>query len=349
MREGKNKMMLSAANIESAQKAHSIAADDFLDTAHRRANVIGMGVGMKWKNAQPTGEPALVVLVTHKKAREELCSSDLIPEKLAGMQIDVLAIGYPLAGGGEIMENPAQTLARQIRPVKGGFSVGHKNITAGTIATCIYNILPENSTSAHNYGTGIPGRYYILSNNHVLANSNLAAPGDPILQPGPFDGGMYPRDRIATLSRFVPITFEPPVPREKHHNLVDAAIAEGEFHNLNREIYWIGHVRGWRPKNEITVGIYVQKTGRTTNYSVGRITAINATVDISYDAGRTARFKDQIITTNISAGGDSGSLVTTLDNVAIGLLFAGSSIATIVNQIENVRSLLQVEIAEEIL
>ena len=35
--------------------------------------------------------------------------------------------------------------------------------------------------------------------------------------------------------------------------------------------------------------------------------------------------------------------------VAVGLLFAGSSIATIVNQIENVRSLLRVEVAEEIL
>ena len=62
-----------------------------------------------------------------------------------------------------------------------------------------------------------------------------------------------------------------------------------------------------------------------------------------------ARFRDQIVTTNMSAGGDSGSLVTTLDNVAVGLLFAGPSIATIVNQIENVRSLLRVEVAEEIL
>jgi len=338
--EDENKMALSAGDIESAQIAHRTVAEDFLDTAHRRANVIGMGVGMKWKNARPTGEPALIVLVTHKQGREKLCTSDLVPEKMAGMQTDVLAIGCPIAGGGEIIESSALTLTKQVRPVKGGFSVGHRNVTAGTIATSVYDILPEN-------GPGIPAKYYILSNNHVLANSNLAAPGDPVLQPGPADGGMYPQDRIATLSRFVPITFEPPVPREKHNNLVDAAIAQGEFHNLDRDIYWIGHLRGWKPKKEINVGLYVQKTGRTTSYSVGRITAINATVDISYDAGRTARFKDQIITTNISAGGDSGSLVTTLDNVAIGLLFAGSSIATIVNQIENVRTLLQVEVAAE--
>lgn len=336
----KNRVMLSAVDIETARTAYRAVADDFLDTAHRCANVVGMGIGVKWKNARPTGEPALVVLVTHKQSKENLCSSDLIPEKLAGMQTDVLAIGCPIAGGGEAVERSMLTLAKPSRPVKGGFSVGHMSITAGTIATSVYDILSDD-------GLGIPARYYILSNNHVLANSNLASPGDPVLQPGPLDGGKYPQHRIATLSRFVPITFEPPVPREKHNNLVDAAIAEGDFQELDREIYWIGPVRGWKPKKDITVGMYVQKTGRTTKYSVGRITAIEATVDVNYDGGRTARFKDQIITTNISAGGDSGSLVTTLDNVAVGLLFAGSPMATIVNQIENVRSLLKVEIAAE--
>jgi hypothetical protein len=130
---------------------------------------------------------------------------------------------------------------------------------------------------------------------------------------------------------------------------VDAAIAEGEFHDLDREIYWIGHVRGWRRKADVNVGMRVQKTGRTTNYTLGRITAINATINVGYGGGRVARFRDQIVTTNISAGGDSGSLVTTEDNIAVGLLFAGSSIATIINHIENVRSLLRVEVAEQIL
>ena len=97
------------------------------------------------------------------------------------------------------------------------------------------------------------------------------------------------------------------------------------------------------------VGTIVQKTGRTTNYTTGRITAINATIDVNYGGGRVARFKDQIVTTNMSAGGDSGSLVTTLDDVAVGLLFAGSPSAMIANQIENVRALLKVEVAEQIL
>lgn len=349
MKVEESKMMLTEAAMKKAQKAYSVAVEEFLRPEKLLPNVVGMGVGVKWKNGQPTGEPALVVLVSQKVAKEQLNAAELVPPKLADMQTDVLAIGYPVAGGGPLLEAGTQTLARRIRPAEGGYSVGHKNITAGTIATCVYDILPGGKVSPPAHGIGIPSRYYILSNNHVLANSNAAAPGDAVLQPGPYDGGTDPADRIATLSRFIPITFEPPVPRAQHRNLVDAAIAEGQFHDLDREIYWIGYVRAWWRKANVTVGTIVQKTGRTTNYTTGRITAINATVDVGYSGGKVARFIDQIVTTNISAGGDSGSLVTTLDNVAVGLLFAGSSIATIVNQIENVRSLLRVEVAEKIL
>ena len=93
----------------------------------------------------------------------------------------------------------------------------------------------------------------------------------------------------------------------------------------------------------------IKKTGRTTNFTTGRITVVNATVDVNYGSGKVGRFKDQIVTTAMSAGGDSGSLVLTLDDVAIGLLFAGSTQSTILNQIEHVRSLLRVEVAEQIL
>jgi len=289
-----------------------------------------------------------VVLVTQKLEKEQLSAEDLVPSEIKGVQTDVLAIGFPFAGG-DVQGASTQTLAQRVRPVKGGYSVGHYQITAGTVATCVYDILPGGTVSPPAPGIGTPSRYYILSNNHVLANENAASPGSPILQPGPYDGGTDPADRIAKLSRFIPITFNPPVALNKHRNIVDCAVAEGAFQDLNREIYWSSMVRGWRLKQNVLVGSFVKKTGRTTNFTTGRIVAINATVDVGYSGGKTARFRDQIITTNISAGGDSGSLVTTLDNVAVGLLFAGSSVATIVNQIENVRSMLRVEVAEQIL
>jgi hypothetical protein len=374
----------AAAKIETAQRR---ATDEFLKPEEPLANVVGVASGVKWKGGEPTGEPAVLVLVSHKIGKEELPKEDLVPTKLGDVKTDVLEIGFPIAEqqyrptlparpgqqrraqmpmplplepngtAAPMLEEEEYTalaealmLNRRARPAEGGYSVGHYQITAGTLGTCVYDILPGGTTgSPPSHGVGIPPQPYILSNNHVLANVNAAQIGDPILQPGPYDGGTDPVDRIATLTRFVPIALEPPTPRKRHRNIVDAAIAQGEFHDLDREIYWIGYVRGWRRKSNIPVGTVVQKTGRTTNYTTGRITAINATVDVGYGGGRVARFFDQIITTNISAGGDSGSLVLSLDNVALGLLFAGSSVATIVNQIENVRSLLRVEVAQQIL
>jgi S1-C subfamily serine protease len=224
-----------------------------------------------------------------------------------------------------------ETLKQRIRPAMGGFSVGHYKITAGTIATCVYDVTPF---------PGIPSRYYILSNNHVLANSNNARIGDPILQPGPYDGGTVPGDVIARLFRFVPIKFK--TPTSAPINYVDAAIAEGDFHNLNREIYWIGYVQ---QVNSIPkVGDIVEKTGRTTNFTTGKITAIDATVDVNYGGGLVARFGKQIITTAMSAGGDSGSLVCDIKEGAVGLLFAGSSSVTVANSILYVQSLLGIRL-----
>ena len=246
------------------------------------------------------------------------------------------------------MVSPLAVPARRERPAYGGVSVGHYRITAGTLGTCVYDLLPGSKVSPPVHGQGVPARFYILSNNHVLANSNAASPGDPILQPGPYDGGTLPDDRIATLARFVPITFEPPIPRAQHRNLIDAAIAQSDSFMIDRKLHWLGAPRAWRPRANVKVGLRVRKFGRTTGLTMGSVIAVNATVDVGYGSAGIARFMDQIVTTSISAGGDSGSLVVTEDNVAIGLLFAGSSTVTILNQIENVRALLRVEVAETI-
>ena len=363
-------MELSESQAAPIQKVQAAAIAGLLDAPNRPPNVVGVASGMKWTDGEPTGKAALLVLVTHKVPKGSLDTGEMIPATFNSVPTDVLTIGQPMAGAGAAMtldaglsngasatfaptpveaETAIQLLAKRVRPAEGGYSVGHFKITAGTIATCVYNILPGGSTNPPVHGVGIPPKYFILSNNHVLANSNGAALGDPVLQPGPADGGTVAADTIAKLANFIPITFNPPTPLALHNNLVDAAVAEVAFHDCDREIHWIGNVRGWRPKAGVTVGTLIQKTGRTTNYTVGRITAVNATIDVGYGGGKVARFKQQIVTTNMSAGGDSGSLVTTLDEVAVGLLFAGSPSATILNQIENVRSLLKVEVAEQIL
>ncbi len=82
-------------------------------------------------------------------------------------------------------------------------------------------------------------------------------------------------------------------------------------------------------------------TGRTTDHTLGEIKDISATVRVDYD-GRTALFRNQILTGAMSQGGDSGSLVLDRKRRAVGLLFAGSDRVTLCNPIRDVFKLLKV-------
>jgi hypothetical protein len=329
--------------LDSAKEAQaSTAGQELLD----KENVVGVGVGHKWTKGEDTGEPAVVVLVTEKLQPELVPNADqnMVESEIDGMPTDVFAIGEIFAGDAFPSMNDEdavystvdldadiEQLRGRVRPVRPGYSVGHPRVTAGTIGAGCYDLKPF---------PGEPRRYYILSNNHVLAASNRASIGHPILQPGRADGGTYPQDVIGRLTRFQPIRFIKG--SNAPCNYVDAAIAEVPFHVLDRDIYWSGYPRSiYQPAR---VGMYVKKTGRTTSFTTGRITVLNATVNVNYGSGNVGRFCRQIVTTDMSAGGDSGSLVLDFENKPVGLLFAGSSSATILNPIHYVQSALGVRV-----
>jgi len=96
------------------------------------------------------------------------------------------------------------------------------------------------------------------------------------------------------------------------------------------------------------LGMRVRKFGRTTGYSEGIVKLLNATVNVGYatTAGnRQAQFVGQVITEPLSQGGDSGSLIVdTVEPAAVGLLFAGSNVATIFTPIDVVLNTLEVNI-----
>jgi hypothetical protein len=210
--------------------------------------------------------------------------------------------------------------------------LGHPDITAGTLGCLVTK----------------GGTKYILSNNHVMANSNNANINDQILQPGPFDGGQVDVDRIADLSQFVTIKFD------GSDNVVDAAIAD---------VVNDADVTGATDPNagsygkprtatvSASVNMNVQKYGRTTKHTNGKVQAINATVNVNYgEESGVARFVNQIVIGggNFSAGGDSGSLIVARggsnDRKPVGLLFAGSSSSTIANPINAVLSAFSVTV-----
>ncbi|GAH55380.1 unnamed protein product, partial [marine sediment metagenome] len=201
------------------------------------------------------------------------------------------------------------------RPVPGGVSIGHPNITAGT----------------HGVSLRFLGLNYGLSNNHVLAAGSTkqlprANIGDPILQPGPYDGGTL-ADAVGTLSWYMPIDTE-------GLNLIDAALWEPYSPDLmSEEILEIGVPVG---KSITQVGDIVQKSGRTSGYRSAEVIDVNATVNVGY-GDFSAEFHNQIITDLIGEPGDSGSAVLDMGGPNIvGLLFAGSDYVTTHNHINNV-------------
>jgi hypothetical protein len=312
---------------------------------HKKPNVLATGIGYKFVQGKSTGELALICSVDVKRPKQKLSASDLIPSSIQDIPTDVNPTGIITA---------LQPPTGRFRPAPGGVSIGHVNITAGTLGCLVRR----------------DGKLYILSNNHVLANSNDAAPGDAILQPGPYDGGQLPQDRIALLTEFVTIQFgegAAPCPigsgaagilnalaaltgsktRLKvtrplaQDNLADCAIAEPiTASDVKNEILGVGAITGTA---EGALGMAVKKSGRTTGLTTGTIDQLDVTVQVSYGSNKIATFVDQLLAGgNMSQGGDSGSAVLTEDNKLVGLLFAGSNSTTIMNRIQNVFQALQV-------
>ena len=302
-----------------------------------RANVVGVGIGRKVVDGRETDEPAVIVFVERKLPEAQLKRRDIVPKALDEAKTDVIETGKLKA------QAAAAPRARtdRWRPAPGGVSLGHYRITAGTLGGVVRR----------------GGRRFILSNNHVLADSNRARSGDPILQPGPADGGTRD-DTIATLETFVPLRFDAPDrgflaflrrlatmlgvrPAAKAPaNLVDAAIARPVRDDaVDDAVLGLDRPGGVR---DAEVGDAVRKSGRTTGLTEGRVLATDATVEIEYDAD-VATFADQVVAGPMSQGGDSGSLVVDRDGRVVGLLFAGSSTSTVFNRARRVADALGIE------
>ena len=125
---------------------------------------------------------------------------------------------------------------------------------------------------------------------------------------------------------------------------MDAAVAKPiDDSQLLDEILDIGRVLG---STTASLGMKVRKHGRTTDYTEGTVVVIGATISVNYGENGVAQFENQIILTPMSAGGDSGSLIVTLEGqLAVALLFAGSDQVTISNPIDEVFKRLKIYLA----
>lgn len=194
-----------------------------------------------------------------------------------------------------------------------GLSIGHPRITAGTLGGFVRD------------RDGV----YMLSNNHVLANSNRAAPYDPIMAPGPSDLGADRRYRvIGHLQRWVEL-------REHTPEGLDAAIAKLSGGTKYKASFVPGVGRVDRTPIDDRYGVHsVFKYGRTTKLTHGVVSAFEID-DIVVNYGtpqrpRWLQFDNQLELVGaqrvdmFSQGGDSGSVIYDAGSRRpYALLFAG--------------------------
>jgi hypothetical protein len=219
---------------------------------------------------------------------------------------------------------------KRIRPARPGCSIGFQDPAGQFIMAGTFGALVKKGQQR-----------FILSNNHVIADENKLPLGAPIFQPGFLDAGNPPvTDAIAKLTKFAPL-----VPGTL--NKVDCAIAKLNANSLaTNSVLFIGPPTG---RTAARLDMVVHKFGRTTSFTVGRVTSIETDVSVQYDTG-IVTFENQIIIVGLtaqpfSASGDSGSLILERStNKAIGLLFAGSATHTIANHIADVLAAMNVSL-----
>jgi len=307
--------------------------------------------GEKIVDGRRTGEPSITFGVVEKRPSSQVWGDASLPTSIGSAVTDVVEVGHITA----------RELTDRRRPCPPGYSVGHGRISAGTLGLWIRRL-----------GSDLP---HILSNNHVLANSNEAQQGDVILQPGRFDDGT---EELARLAEWVQIGFEGFPGKKKlglslwravkwlpnliarfvgcpnrlvlstravpqpYPNLVDAAIAVAAVADADLQFpLGLGRPQG---TVELALGQDVLKVGRTTELTRGTVVGLRGEALVDYGGGRIARFSDQIVIGPgaFSAPGDSGSAIMSNEMRWGGLLFAGSDTITLACQAATIMALLGV-------
>ncbi|KEI01034.1 trypsin-like serine protease [Clostridium botulinum] len=299
------------SNLE--QKIISICYCDY-NYFFKNPNVVGVGLGYKTTNGFCTCEKCIKVFVKCKIPSNRLSNENLIPQFYKGIKTDITSTG--------IIKSSAFTA--RIRPVLGGYSVGPIRVKKNGSAGCLVH-----------HGTD----YYLLSANHVLAGGNTVPLGTTIVQPGVDDGGIASRDAIGKLSKFIPLNYITPTAQPE--NFVDCAIAKLSRKSiLSPFIAIIGKLKGTHPP---VLESHVQKSGRTSELTLGQITSIRCTIKVNFESGQCL-FKNQILATKMSEAGDSGSILVDSNNFAIGLLVGSSTCNSIFNPIDTVLHSLNVSL-----
>ncbi len=281
---------------------------------------------------------------------------DLVKHRfwVSSLTLSGLLLMLGSASAQSINPNPDCRTGAEGRPIVLGISGGNINSVQGSCCSGTLGALVHD----------IKGKQYVLSTNTVLARGSVtpgrfhALVGEKIVQPGLVETqcAKDATTTIANLTRWVPLRFG----LFNNSNTVDAAIAKVVANKIDADgtIFNIGPISANTiPYNQLQIGHYVQKMGRTTCLTEGQVDAIDATAKVAYGslgcrtyANGHATFYHQILIFPVGSfasfgnGSDSGSMVLTEESCprAIGMVFAAAGSLTLVNPIDRVLKALNV-------
>jgi hypothetical protein len=317
--------------------------------------VIGHGVGLDESNPN---QAVILVFTNHDGVRG-------IPTSIEGLRTRIEMVGTitALQSSGNVHDDgkshggsgggtTVSYTSKDRNPIPAGVSTGEDDIceagtigalvtTAGIASTPSYEATGSASdgitTYSHQYTATTP--HYMLSCNHVFANENGATGATQEDQPGRYDNSCTAGNGVGALYAWNYID-------ASNNNYYDVALAECDPTVSNTggsSPYWTPEMQGnwYMPSNTVvspTVGMAVQKVGRTTGHTTGSIAGINVTIKVSY-ANFTATFVDQIyVKGSFIKSGDSGSMMVTNNssNNHVGLNFAGGSNGSFANRMDHI-------------
>ncbi len=296
--------------------------DRELDKRLRRDdNLVMWDVGEKITDGKATGVRAVRFWVVKKERdKRKIPRDQLIPEMIDSYPTDVLEFEELRAPEPLRQKIPLGVDRRKKqRPFPGGVSGGNMEITAGTYAAeFIKDGRPVLFTNAH---VGAADPFRDVSKQEVRN-----------IQQGAYDGGSIKENYVGRMIHMVLL-------EEDYPAFNDACLVELEPGDVMKpSILEVGEIDGFFPGDQIRVGDEVWKSGRTTGLTKGYVTAVGASAKVGYGKRRVLH-KYCVVTTDMSDGGDSGSLMLVKRDskwLIWGYLFAGSSQATVCHTIDNV-------------
>ncbi|GGY18207.1 hypothetical protein [Streptomyces djakartensis] len=269
---------------EDALQVARVAKERFADELLANPDVHGIGVGRRRRAGRKVDEYAVVVHVERKLPLDRVPEGRRLPQELRLVvpdgqevvaRVDVQERAQPVPEN--VAAHGGVGLGGRERPVPGGMSAG----TSGTLGGWVWDT--------------VTNQVVALSNRHVFGS----VVGKAVSQPSRDDGGQLPADQIGSVLRigFLDAAVAAPV---------DPAVVSASVIGAGPAVFGTA---------DATIGMRVQKTGRTTGRTFGVVDLID------YDSQHSGSHADLWIDGDdgdFSDSGDSGALYLEADPAANG-------------------------------